>query len=105
MPNRLMASLRVGVCGFPEAREKLFRDFSVIEVQRTFYQPPRPATAARRRADAPHALVFALKAWRVVAHEETVKVACAYFLGLTDETMLALGLANAEIRAFELQAP
>lgn len=62
------APVRVGTCGFPEARARLFRDFSVLELQQTFYQPPHPATAARWRAEAPPGFVFTLKAWQLVTH-------------------------------------
>ena len=59
----------VGVCGFPEARVRLYRDLDLVEVQRTFYQPPAPETAARWRAEAPPGFVFTLKAWQLVTHE------------------------------------
>jgi uncharacterized protein YecE (DUF72 family) len=39
------ATIRVGCCGFPMAHAVYYRHFSVVEVQQTFYQPPRIATA------------------------------------------------------------
>ena len=60
--------MRVGCCGFPEARGKYYRDFDVVEVQQTFYQPPRPLTVQRWRMEAPEEFEFALKAWQLVTH-------------------------------------
>ncbi|RMD78018.1 MAG: DUF72 domain-containing protein [Gammaproteobacteria bacterium] len=61
--------VRVGPCGFPEARARLFRDFSILEVQASFYRPVPPATAARWRAEAPPGFLFTLKAWQLLTHE------------------------------------
>ncbi len=58
----------VGTCGFAEAKDTLFRDLGILEVQQTFYQPPRPATAARWRQRAPKHFVFTLKAWQLITH-------------------------------------
>lgn len=58
----------IGTCGFAEARRRLFRDFDVLEVQQTFYQPPRLETANRWRKEAPQAFLFTLKAWQLITH-------------------------------------
>jgi len=58
----------VGTCGFAEAQAKTFRDFGIVEIQRTFYQPPRVATAARWREQAGEDIVFTLKAWQLITH-------------------------------------
>ncbi len=63
--------LRVGCCGFPTAREAYYARFPVVEVQRTFYQPPRLATCERWRAEAPEGFEFALKAWQLITHPST----------------------------------
>ncbi|HHJ39948.1 MAG: hypothetical protein AXA67_04500 [Methylothermaceae bacteria B42] len=65
----MKAEIRVGVCGFPEARSKLFQDFQILEVQQTFYHPPLVLTAERWRAQAPNDFVFTLKAWQLITHE------------------------------------
>ncbi len=39
-----------------------------MEIQQTFYQLPRPATAERWRAEAPPGFTYALKAWQLVTH-------------------------------------
>jgi len=43
--------------------------FRVVEVQKTFYRPPRPQTAERWRREAPQDGEFALKAWQLITHE------------------------------------
>lgn len=60
--------LKIGCCGFARVRADYFARFRVVEVQQTFYQPPRPATLARWRADAPADFEFALKAWQPITH-------------------------------------
>ena len=45
------------------------RQFGVVEVQQTFYQPPQISTLERWRADAPADFEFTLKAWMLITHE------------------------------------
>jgi uncharacterized protein YecE (DUF72 family) len=59
----------VGTCGFAEAQSRIFRDFGILEVQQTFYQPPMRSTAERWRERAPKTFVFTLKAWQLFTHE------------------------------------
>ncbi|MEW5865158.1 MAG: DUF72 domain-containing protein [Pseudomonadota bacterium] len=61
--------LRVGCCGFAMARPRYFATFGLVEVQHTFYQPPRLATLARWRVQAPASFEFTLKAWQLITHE------------------------------------
>lgn len=61
----------VGCCGFPMARARYFARFPVVEVQQTFYQPPRIETLRKWREEAPEEFVFTLKAWQLVTHEPT----------------------------------
>ncbi|WP_245693469.1 DUF72 domain-containing protein [Deferrisoma camini] len=53
------------------ARARYWERFRAVEVQQTFYRPPRIATLERWRAEAPAEAVFALKAWQVVTHPAT----------------------------------
>jgi uncharacterized protein YecE (DUF72 family) len=53
------------------ARSRYFERFPVVEVQQTFYRPPRPETLARWREEAPEASEFTLKAWQLITHEPT----------------------------------
>ena len=43
--------------------------FPVVEVQQTFYQPPRVETLRRWREEAPRGFEFTLKAWMLITHE------------------------------------
>ena len=43
--------------------------FPVLEVQQTFYEPPREATLRRWRASVPPAFEFTIKAWQLITHE------------------------------------
>lgn len=70
MSGRNMAGgLMVGCCGFPMARSSYFASFPIVEVQQTFYQPPRRETLLRWRSEAPPDFVFTLKAWQLITHE------------------------------------
>jgi uncharacterized protein YecE (DUF72 family) len=63
------ANTRVGTCGFAESHARTFKHFDVVEVQQTFYQPPRLATLERWRAEAPCDFIFVVKAWQLLTHE------------------------------------
>ncbi len=61
--------LRLGLCGFTMGAAAYFGEFPVVEVQQTFYEPPRDATLVRWRRQAPLRFEFTLKAWQLVTHE------------------------------------
>lgn len=63
--------IRVGCCGFRKARAKYYQSFSLVEVQRTFYKPPRVETCKRWRAEAPPDFEFTVKAWQLITHRST----------------------------------
>ncbi|MDZ7334429.1 MAG: DUF72 domain-containing protein [candidate division KSB1 bacterium] len=63
--------LKIGCCGFSEARSKYFCEFKVVEVQQTFYQPPRLETLEQWRNEAPPEFEFTLKAWQLITHPAT----------------------------------
>ncbi len=67
----LLSQPRVGCCGFALAQEKYFQTFSCVEINTSFYQLPKVATAARWRAAAPPGFVFTMKAWQVITHAAT----------------------------------
>lgn len=60
--------IKVGCCGFPVAREKYYRHFSVVELQQTFYRPPRFDTAMKWQREAPPDFEFTVKAWQLITH-------------------------------------
>ena len=60
--------VKVGCCGFPKARKQYFEAMGLVEVQKTFYKPPRLETAIRWRNEAPPDFEFTLKAWQLITH-------------------------------------
>jgi uncharacterized protein YecE (DUF72 family) len=58
----------IGCCGWAGAQAQYFSQFSVIEIQSTFYDPPAAKVAARWRAMAPPDFEFCLKAWQLITH-------------------------------------
>ena len=47
------AGLRIGCCGLPLSLSRYVRIFRVVEVQRTFYEPPLAWTLEKWLAQAP----------------------------------------------------
>ncbi|HWN08607.1 MAG TPA: DUF72 domain-containing protein [Pyrinomonadaceae bacterium] len=61
--------IKVGTSGFGIAQAKYTQLFSCVEVQHTFYQPPKISTLERWRAAAPPDFEFVLKAWQLITHD------------------------------------
>jgi uncharacterized protein YecE (DUF72 family) len=61
-------AVKLGMCGFTIGAAAYYRQFRVVEVQQTFYDPPPAATLARWRAQAPPRFEFTMKAWQVITH-------------------------------------
>ncbi|HYN95145.1 MAG TPA: DUF72 domain-containing protein [Pilimelia sp.] len=64
-----MIPVKVGLCGASMALTAYAQRFRVLEVQQTFYEPPREATLRRWRASVPPAFEFTIKAWQLITHE------------------------------------
>jgi hypothetical protein len=60
--------MKLGMCGLTIGRAAYCRQFGVVEVQQTFYDPPPLATLERWRHDAPGGFEFTMKAWQVITH-------------------------------------
>jgi uncharacterized protein YecE (DUF72 family) len=60
--------VRVGLCGFTMAMEDYALHFPVVEVQNTFYEPPRDEVMQRWRAVAGPSLEYTMKVWQLVTH-------------------------------------
>lgn len=60
--------IHIGCCGFVRARAEYYRHFEVVEVQQTFYRPPRLSTVQAWRDEAPPDFIFTLKAWQIITH-------------------------------------
>jgi len=66
-----MPTLKIGCCGFPIEKNKYYREFSVIEINITFYQLPHIATAEKWRLAAEkqnQEFEFIIKAWQIITH-------------------------------------
>lgn len=63
--------VRVGLCGFTIGIAEYARRYRVVEVQQTFYDPPREATIERWRTQMPAGFEFTLKAWQLITHAST----------------------------------
>ena len=60
--------IKIGCCGFARGMKNYFKKFGNVEVQQTFYQPPKPETARRWKLDAPKDFKFYVKAWQLITH-------------------------------------
>ena len=60
--------MRIGLCGFTMAMEEYALHFRVVEVQNTFYQPPRDEVMQRWRAVTAPTLEYTMKVWQLVTH-------------------------------------
>ncbi len=63
--------MKVGCCGFAVSFEKYVRNLDVVEVQKTFYKPPKPETAEKWREKADSIkkdFEFTVKAFQVITH-------------------------------------
>ena len=67
--NQVKSTIKIGTCGFGVAQAEYARSFSCVEVQHTFYEPPRLTTLNRWRMQMPADFEFALKAWQLITHE------------------------------------
>jgi uncharacterized protein YecE (DUF72 family) len=63
------ATILIGCCGWPEAKENYFSRFSTVELQTTFYEPPTLALASKWLSLAPPSSRFCIKAWRLITHQ------------------------------------
>ncbi len=60
--------IKTGCCGFSTAMKNYFGKFGLVEVQKTFYKPPRVETVRKWREAAPLDFEFTVKAWQVITH-------------------------------------
>lgn len=67
--KQLNTRIKIGTCGFGLAKPEYARIFSCVEVQHTFYQPPKLATLERWRQEVPQDFEFTIKAWQLITHD------------------------------------
>ena len=63
--------VRIGLCGFTVTMEQYALHFPVVEVQNTFYEPPRTQVMRRWIAVTPPSLEYTMKVWQLVTHPAT----------------------------------
>jgi len=63
--------VKIGCCGFPVARDRYYKNFEVLEIQRVFYQFPKLETILKWREEAPKEFEFTLKASQLITHLPT----------------------------------
>src|SRR4051812_45279215 len=68
-PSVVAESVRLGLCGFTMAFDDYIREYGLVEVQQTFYEPPRDGTMRRWRAETPSDSEFTIKAWQLITHD------------------------------------
>ena len=61
-------TVKLGMCGFTIGAAAYVKQFGVVEVQQTFYDPPPMSTLEKWRAQAPVGFEFTMKAWQVITH-------------------------------------
>lgn len=65
--------IRIGCCGFPTSMQKYFENFSLVELNSTFYQYPRFETVEGWRKKAPENFEFTVKAHQDISHKAKMK--------------------------------
>ncbi len=60
--------VRLGLCGWNGSQRAYFENFDCIEIQSTFYDPPRLQAVHKWRSIAPPDFQFCIKAWQLITH-------------------------------------
>ena len=61
--------IKIGCCGYQKSKKEYFKNFSLVEIQSTFYQPPQKIETVKRwRESAPKDFEFTIKAWQIITH-------------------------------------
>ncbi|MGQ9624045.1 MAG: DUF72 domain-containing protein [Candidatus Bathycorpusculaceae bacterium] len=66
--------IKVGCCGFPTSMKKYFENFSLVELNTTFYQYPKVETVSGWREKASKEFEFTVKAHQDISHKSKMKV-------------------------------
>jgi uncharacterized protein YecE (DUF72 family) len=60
--------IKIGCCGFAKRKEEYFKNFDLVELQRTFYKLPKVETAERWINESPKKFEYTMKAWQLITH-------------------------------------
>jgi uncharacterized protein YecE (DUF72 family) len=81
-----MSSLaKIGTSGFRMSKGAYAERLSTVEVQDTFYKPPKPETLVKWRQELPSDFEFAMKAWQLITHESKSPTYKRAKLKITDQ--------------------
>ena len=61
-------TIKLGMCGYTIGAAAYVKQFPVVEIQQTFYDPPPVVTLEKWRTMAPADFEFTIKAWQVITH-------------------------------------
>jgi uncharacterized protein YecE (DUF72 family) len=94
-------TMKVGCSGFQEARSKYYDEFSLVEIQQTFFQPPPIGTVLKWKHQAPANFEFTIKAWQLITHEPVMNTYQNLQEKLTARDLAACGLFKPTRMVFE----
>ncbi|MBX5321539.1 MAG: DUF72 domain-containing protein [Candidatus Bathyarchaeota archaeon] len=66
--------IKVGCCGFPTSMKRYFENYSLVELNTTFYQYPRLETVEGWREKAPQNFEFTVKAHQDISHKSKMRL-------------------------------
>ena len=66
--NAARTATRIGLCGFTMSMHAYAEHFPVVEVQSTFYQPPRESVMTKWLEATGPGLEYTMKVWQLVTH-------------------------------------
>ncbi len=66
--------IKIGCCGFQTSKSKYFENFRLVEIQKTFYRPPKLSTLDKWRKEAPENFEFTVKAWMALTHDPRSRI-------------------------------
>jgi uncharacterized protein YecE (DUF72 family) len=65
--------INVGCCGFPTSMKRYFENYTLVELNSTFYEYPRLETVKGWREKAPENFEFTVKAHQDISHKSKMK--------------------------------
>jgi len=66
-----MVKIRIGCCGFPVSKQRYFKEFDIVEIQKTFYEMPDKNLLIKWRKEAPFDFEFVIKVSQLITHPAT----------------------------------
>ena len=66
--------IKVGCCGFPTSMKRYFENYSLVELNSTFYEYPKMETVAGWREKAPEKFEFTVKAHQDISHKAKMRL-------------------------------